>query len=97
VTNATPAENDQPTAENAERMRAIAAGLQAAGLDAHVHDTRGLLDVTAAVRRPGAKDIEVTVDDDGYVVISYWNDPGATPAQITAVIRRVLTTISEPS
>jgi heme-degrading monooxygenase HmoA len=76
-------------------MHAIATALQAAGLDAHVHETRGVLDVTATSGRSGAKDTEVTVDDDGYVVVSYWNDPDATPAHITAVIRRVLTAISE--
>ena len=38
----------------------------------------------------------MTVDEDGYVQISYWNDPGATPAQIIATISRALAAITEP-
>ena len=80
--------------ETAWRMRAIAAGLTAAGLTAHLHDTRGELDVTAALHRPGGKETDVIVDDDGYVEIRYWNRPGATPDQVTAVITRVLAAIA---
>ncbi len=80
--------------ETARRMRAIAAGLTAAGLDTHVHDTRGVLDVTASLHRPGHKETEVIVDDDGYVEIRYWNHPGVTPGQVTAVIMRALTVIA---
>ena len=52
-------------AEIIARMRAIAAGLHAFGLDARVHDTRGVLDITATAYRPGSKDIEVICDEDG--------------------------------
>jgi len=62
-------------AETIARMRAIATGLHAFGLDARVHDTRGVLDITATAYRPGSKDIEVICDEDGYVQISYWNEP----------------------
>jgi len=78
-------------------MAAIAAGLQAAGLDARVHETRGVLDVTATLYRPGSKDIEIICDEDHYVQVSYWNDPAATPAQLVAVISRVLAVITGPS
>ncbi len=80
--------------ETARRMRVIAAGLTAAGLTAHLHDTRGVLDVTAALHRPGGKETDVIVDDDGYVEIRYWNRPGATPDQVTAVITRALAAIA---
>jgi len=84
-------------AQTAARMRAIAAALTAAGLDARVHDTRGVLDITASLHRPVHKDIDVTVDEDHYVEIRYWNNPDATPAQVTAVITRALTAITRPS
>jgi hypothetical protein len=80
----------------ADRMRAITAGLQAAGLDARVHDTRGVQDIAATLHRPGGKDIAVTVDEDGYTGLAYWNDPGATPAKIVAVITAALAAITGP-
>jgi hypothetical protein len=102
VTDDTPATPDAPglrggRAEITARMRAIAAGLQAFGLDARVHETRGVLDITATACRPGSKDIEVICDEDGYVQAAWWNDPGATPAQVTAVISLVLAAITGPS
>jgi hypothetical protein len=78
-------------------MRAIAAGLQASGLDARVHETRDVLDITATACRPGSKDIEVICDDDGYVHVAWRNDPGATPGQVTAVISLVVAAITAPS
>jgi hypothetical protein len=84
-------------AEIIARMRAIAAGLQASGLDARVHETRGVLDITATAYRPGTKNIEVICDEDGYVQAAWWNDPGATPGEVTAVISLVLAAITGPS
>jgi hypothetical protein len=78
------------------RMHAIAAGLQAGGLDARVHDTRGVLDIRATLYNSGGKGTDVTIDEDGYVTLTYWNDPGATPAQIIGVIGRALAAISGP-
>jgi hypothetical protein len=78
----------------ARRMRAIAAGLTAAGLTAQLHDTRGVLDITASLHRPGHKHAVVVVDDDGYVELRYWNHPGATPDQVTAVITRALAAVA---
>jgi hypothetical protein len=75
------------------RMNAIAADLSVAGLDARVHDTRGVLDVTASLGLPGGKPIEVIQDDDGYCQVSFWHPPGATPAQVTATITAVLAVI----
>jgi hypothetical protein len=80
--------------ETGRRMQAIAAGLQAAGLSAHLHDTKGVLDLTATVHRPGGKETDVIVDEDGYVEIRYWNHPGAPPGQVTAVIIRALAAIA---
>jgi hypothetical protein len=83
-------------AETAVRMRAITAGLQAGGLDARLHDTQGVLHITATLCNGGGKGTDVTADEDGYIQISYWNDPGAAPAQIIDVIRRVLAAITGP-
>ena len=83
--------------DTAARMRALTAELTAAGLDAHLHSTRGVLEITAALRRPGSKDICVTADEDGYLEISWWSAPGATPAQVAAVIGRALTAITRSS
>ncbi len=89
--------HDEPApADTTARMHAIAAGLAAAGLAARLHDTRGTLDITAVARRPGRRRTAIIVDDDGYVELRYWNDPAATPAQITATITRALTAITTP-
>jgi len=86
---------DDP-ADTARRMAAIAAGLHAAGLDARVHDTRGVLDVTAALHRPGSKAVDLTVDDDHYIQLCCWNPADATPGQIVATIRRAIAAIAGP-
>jgi hypothetical protein len=78
----------------AARMHAIAAALVAADLTAQVHDTRGVLDVTARLDLPGRTQIEVICDDDGYTQVSYWNSPDATAAQVTATIAAVLAAIT---
>jgi hypothetical protein len=93
VTDTTASPGDGQTAA---WMRAIAAGLDAAGLDARVHDTCGVLDVTATLHRPGCKEIDVVVDEDGYVELRYWSAPGDTPAQVTATIGRALAAIATP-
>lgn len=83
--------------ETEARMRALTAELSAAGLDAHLHSTHGVLDITAALHRPGCKDICVIADEDGYIEISYWSAPGVTPADVAALISRALTLITESS
>ena len=83
-----------PDPGTAARIRATAAALATAGLDATVHSTRGVLDITANLHQPGARPVEVIVDEDGYAQISYWNAPGATPAQVVEVITAVLAAIT---
>jgi hypothetical protein len=75
------------------RMHATAA-LAGAGLAAQVNQTQGAFDITASVGQLDGKSIDVTVDEDGYVQVSYWNVPGATPAQVVAVITAVVGAIS---
>lgn len=83
--------------ETAARMRALTAELSAAGLDAQLHRTGGVLDITATLHRRNCKDIHVIVDEDGYIEIRYWSAPGAAPAEVAAVISRVLTVITRSS
>jgi hypothetical protein len=87
-----PAGDRSPATE--QRLRAIAAGLTAAGLDAHVHETKGVLDLAATQHRAGGKDIEVICDEDLYVQIAYWHDPSTTPTEVVAVICRALSAIT---
>jgi hypothetical protein len=77
-----------------QRMRTVAAELAAAGLDTGVHETRGVLDLRATLRREGCGPVEITYDGDGYVQATYWNAPGATPAQVATTIKRVLAVIT---
>jgi hypothetical protein len=83
-----------PDPQTVARMHAAAAALAAAGLDAKVHSTRGVLDITASLHQPGGRPVEVIVDEDGYVQISYWNAPGATPAQVAELITAALAAIT---
>jgi hypothetical protein len=83
-----------PDPETVVWMDAIAAGLAAVGLVVRVHDTGGVLDLAARLERPGGKPVEVIVDEDGYTQVSYWNPPGAAPAQVTATLADVLAAIS---
>lgn len=93
MTDAVPGGPEDP-GQTARQMRAIAAALTAAGLIADVHDTSGVLDVTATLNRPGRKETQVIVDEDGYVEIRYWNPAGTTPGQVAAVIVRALDAIN---
>jgi hypothetical protein len=81
-------------AQTVLRMHAIAAGLQAGGLDARVHDTQGVVDIRATLYNGDGKGTDVTLDEDGYVTLSYWNDPDATPSQIIDVINHALAAIT---
>jgi hypothetical protein len=93
-----PADDSPGNREQTEqRMRAIAAELTAAGLNAHVYQTSGVLDIAATLSRAGRKDSHVIIDEDGYVELRYWNDPAATPAQIAATITRALSVITTPA
>jgi hypothetical protein len=85
---------DDVRPETLMRMHAIAAGLHAGGLAARVYDTGGVLDIRASVCGAGGKGTDVTLDEDGYVTVSYWNDPAATPIEIIEVIGRVLAAIT---
>jgi hypothetical protein len=81
-------------AETGEQTERLAAELGAAGLDAVVYQTCGVFDVRATLRRDGHGPVEIIYDTDGYVQATYWNAPGATPAQVAAIITGVLAVIT---
>lgn len=89
-----PSQSEAEAEETAARMRALTAELSAVGLDAHLSSTQGVLDITAALHRPGSKDVSVIADEDGYIQISYWSAVDAAPAEVAAVINSVLTVIA---
>ena len=89
-----PAPGPETEQQTEARMRQVAAELAAAGLEADVHEIQGVLDVRASLRRAAHGPVEVTYDSDGYVVVAFWHAPGATPAQVGAVISGVLGVIT---
>ena len=75
-------------------MLVITGLLTAAGLTAYLHVTRDIPDVTARLPVPGGRDIRVIIDDDGYVELRFWADPGTTPSEITSTVTRAITAIT---
>jgi hypothetical protein len=43
---------------------------------------------------PGGRDIRVIVDDDGYIELRFWADPGTSPSQITTTVTRAISAIT---
>jgi hypothetical protein len=83
-----------PDPSTAARMGAIAAALTGAGLAAQVNQTQGVFDITASLDQPGARPIEVIIDEDLYLEVRFWNPPDTTAAQLTATISGVLAAIT---
>jgi hypothetical protein len=75
-------------------MGELAGQLAAAGFDARLHETRAGVDLTAIRRVPGGRDVEAVIDEDGYVEVRFWAEPGASPVQVAAAINRVLAAIT---
>lgn len=71
-------------------LRAIGAGLGAAGLAVHLRHTRFGLELVASCHEPGLPETDVVIRADGYTELRYRARCSATPAQITAVIVRAL-------
>src|SRR5882724_841950 len=67
------------TADPAGRIRAIAAGLAAAGVAASTNGNHLTgLDVTATIRPPGRARTEIMLDEDGYAEIRWHTNPAAS-------------------
>jgi hypothetical protein len=79
----------------ADRIRAIAAGLAAAGVAAGTNGNHLTgLDVTATARPPGRARTEIMLDEDGYAEIRWYTNPAAPPADVTAALTRVLAAVT---
>ncbi len=78
----------------AAHLRAIEAELTAAGLTTRLHESPAGADLTATLRRPGQREIEVVIDDDGYTELRYWASLSVTPAHTVAIITSALAAIT---
>jgi phage-related protein len=76
------------------RMGGLAEQLTASGLQATVHETHHVFDITATLQQPERKDVDVVIDEDGYTEVRYWADPAASPEETVAVIVRTLAVIT---
>jgi len=89
-----PATSQAPGGADAEealrRMIVLTGLLTASGLAACLNHTGGIPDITARLPGSGGKDIQVIIDDDGYIEIRYWASPQDTPEQITTTLIRML-------
>lgn len=84
----------EDAADARERMDALVEALTAGGLHATLHATHGAFDITATLHQPGHRDIDVVIDEDGYVELRYWTDPAASSEQVVTLIFRALAAIS---
>jgi S-adenosyl methyltransferase len=80
--------------ESLQRMLVITGLLTAAGLTACLNVTQDIPDVTARLYRPEGRDIRVIIDDDGYIELRFWADPGTSPSRITTTVTRAISAIT---
>ena len=86
-----PATQNSPAA----RIRAIAAGLTAAGIAAGTYGNNITgLDVTATRGPPGRATTEIMLDEDGYAEIRWFTNPTAPAEDVTAALARILAAIT---
>ncbi len=78
-------------------LAAVSAGLAAAGLAAELRRTGAGLEVAATVRRPGRRETDVIVDEDGYAELRWWTAPGTTPDEAVTAITRATAAVTTPA
>jgi hypothetical protein len=86
-----------PTARNdpADRIRAIADGLTAAGITAATNGNHITgLDVTATTQPPGHARTQIMLEEDGYAEIRWYTNPHAAAHDVTTALTRILTAIN---
>lgn len=86
--------DDPDTQDREDWIRDIDTALTAAGLTTRLNQSASGLDVTAVIHSPDRKPAEVIVDEDGYVELRWWTNPGATPQHVTATITSALTAVT---
>jgi hypothetical protein len=87
-------ESTDPLHAAAERLRVIETWLAAAGLTTRLHASPNAMDLTATLRQPGHREIEVVIDEDGYTELRYWASLSDTPAQTVAIVTSALAAIT---
>lgn len=81
--------------DTAQRIRAIAAGLTAAGITTATHGNNITgLDVTATTQPPGHATTEIMLDEDGYAEIRWYTNPAAPAPDVTTALTRILAAIT---
>jgi hypothetical protein len=79
--------------ESGRWLQAIAAGLSAADLSIQLEHSNAGLYLTAALRSPARREVDIVIDEDGYTELRYWTDPAAIPAQVANTIVRALAVV----
>jgi hypothetical protein len=81
---------DEPRSQGAARLHEIAASLTEMGWTTHLHRTRAGTDLTAILRSPGQRDVQVIADEDGYTELRYWASLSSPPVTAAAAIADIL-------
>jgi predicted kinase len=84
---------DEPRSQGAARLQEIAASLTEMGWTTHLHRTHAGTDLTAILRSPGQRDVQVIADEDGYTELRYWASLSSPPLAAAAAIAHVLDAI----
>ncbi len=87
-------ESTDPLSAAAKRLRLIETWLAAAGLTTRLRAAPNAMDLTATLRQPGHREIEVVIDEDGYTELRYWASLSDTPAHAVAIITSTLAAIT---
>jgi hypothetical protein len=89
-----PRADDPDAQDRSDWIRDIDTALTAAGLTTRIRDSAGGLDLKATIHPPGQKPTDVIADEDGYLEIHWWSDPGATPQQVAEALTTALTALT---
>lgn len=93
-TGAGPDPDDPDAQDRQDWIRDLDTALTAAGLSTRIRETAGGLDLKATIHLPGQKSVDVIADEDGYLEIHWWSDPGATPQQVAEALTTALTALT---
>lgn len=86
--------NGPPAANPDAWLGAVSARLAKSGLNARVNPAGTGLKLSAVLQRPERRATELTLSEDGYAELRWWNDFSSTPAQVTTVIIRAVTAVT---
>jgi hypothetical protein len=75
-------------------LRAISAALAAVGLSVDESEPKDRLAVTATFRRPGRKETDVIIGEDGHAELHWWLTLGTAPELVTTAIVRAISAVT---